>query len=108
MAVKTFDEARHDREEYTKRAAADAMLPRVIPRRGHRPVIAHMSGISPTYFSRLLRADAQMSLFIFLELSAPLRFEDPCEFLRDVLVRREQLMSFDTRGDSRRKYSVTR
>lgn len=100
MSVASFDEVRRDREEGTKRAVAEIIRARIYSRRMQQTVVSRLSGVSRSHIRSLLRAEKQMSLFIFLELSKAMRFEDPCEFLRDILDRREELMASHIRDES--------
>jgi hypothetical protein len=81
---------REQRAELTKQALADVVRVRVFERRFQQTTVAGRSGISRSHLRALLRAEKQMSLFIFLELSEALRFDDACQFLRCVLDRRDQ------------------
>jgi AraC-like DNA-binding protein len=91
MRIKPCNASRQHREELTKQAIAGIMRARILERRFRKTTIARVSGISESYLRALLRAEKQMSLFTFLELSAALSFEDPCQLLRYVLDRRNQL-----------------
>lgn len=102
MTIKPSRESRKHREELTKRAIADIMRTRIVGRRFRQTSVARESGISRTHLRSLLRAEKQMSLFIFLELSEALSFDDPCQLLRDVLNRRDQLLAEHTHGDMAR------
>lgn len=95
-------ESRKHREELTKQASADIMRTRIVGRRFRQTSVARESSISRTHLRSLLRAEKQMSLFIFLELSEALSFDDSCQLLRDVLNRRDQLLAENTQGDMAR------
>lgn len=95
-------ESREDREALTKRAMANIIRSRIGERRLRQTVIARESGISRSHLRSLLRAEKQMSLFIFLELSEALRFDDPGQLLREFLARRAQLLAEHHRGDAAR------
>jgi AraC-like DNA-binding protein len=86
-------ERRKHREALTKQAMADTLRLRIFNRRVQQTNIARWSGISRSHLRALLRAEKQMSLFIFLELSKALGFDDPAQFLHEVLRRREQLLA---------------
>lgn len=86
-------ESREDRKEFTKRAIAEIMRTRLGSRSLRQTTVVRKSGISRSHLRALLRGEKEMSLFIFLELSDALGFDDPCQFLRDVINRREQLIS---------------
>ncbi|MDY6947511.1 MAG: hypothetical protein SXG53_17515 [Pseudomonadota bacterium] len=92
MSIKPCNENRKHREGLTKQAIADIVRARILERRFRKTTIARATGISESYLRSLRRAEKQMSLFIFLELSAALGFEDPCQLLREVLDRRDQLL----------------
>jgi AraC-like DNA-binding protein len=91
MSIKPGGESRKHREELTKQAIADIVRAQILDRRFRKTTIARVTGISESYLRSLLRAEKQMSLFIFLELSAALGFDDPSQLLRNVLDRRDQL-----------------
>lgn len=93
MTARHARQTRKDLEAFTKRAIAEIMHRRILGRRFRQTVIARESGISRSHLRSLLRAEEQMSLFIFLELSNALRFDDPCQFLRAVLDRRDELLA---------------
>ncbi|MBL8265886.1 hypothetical protein [Steroidobacter sp.] len=94
------EETREERENFTKRAVAEVLRTRISRQRLRQTRIAVESGISRTHLRSLLRAEKQMSLLIFLELSHALRFDDPCQLLRDVLNRRHQLLAKRDRAAS--------
>ena len=99
MTIKPSTESRKCREELIKRAIADILRTRIVGRSFRQTSVARESGISRTHLRSLLRAEKQMSLFIFLELSEALSFDDPCQLLRDVLNRRDQLLAEYPGGD---------
>lgn len=98
MSTKSAKERREQRAELTKQALADVVRVRLFERRLQQTNVARWSGISRSHLRALLRAEKQMSLFIFLELSRALGFEDACQLLRSVLDRRDQRLSNDTEG----------
>lgn len=91
---------REEREQFTKRAVAEILRTRISRQRLRQTKIAIESGISRTHLRSLLLAEKQMSLLIFLELSQALRFDDPCQLLRDILNRRSQLLRRRERASS--------
>lgn len=95
MSIKSFEESREHRAQLTKQALAEVVRVRLFERRLHQTTVARRSGISRSHLRALLRAEKQMSLFIFLELSAALGFEDACQFLRCVLDCRAPHLSSD-------------
>jgi AraC-like DNA-binding protein len=100
--IKPSTENREDRETLTKQAIASIIRSRIVERRLRKTMIARESGISQSYLRALLRAEKTMSIFIFLELSDALRFDDPSQLLREVLHRREQLLAEYGQGDMAR------
>jgi hypothetical protein len=96
--IKLSRETREERETLTKQAMASIIRSRIVERRLRQTTIARNSGISRSHLRSLLRAEKQMSLFIFLELSKALRFEDPCQFLQEALNRRDQLLAEHVQG----------
>lgn len=89
MSLKPLEENREHRRRCTSRAVAEIIRMRLARGNLRQTPTARASGISRSHIQSLLRADRQISLFNFLELSTALAFEDPCQFLRGVLVRRE-------------------
>lgn len=85
------DASRQLDERLTKVAAADVLSAHMYTAKLRKCKVYRRSGISRSHLDSLLRAEKQMSLFIFLELSRALRFEDPCDLLRDLLDRRSAL-----------------
>lgn len=92
MTATPAAQRRKEREVLTKQAMADIVRARITSRRLQQTTISRVSGVSQSHLRALLRAEKQMSLFIFLELSKALGFDNPGQFLRDVLHRREQLL----------------
>jgi hypothetical protein len=84
-------ETRGDRRDITRRAVAIVVRRRLAAKRLRQTDVARWSGVSRTFIRRVLRGDACLSLFILLELSAGLRVEDDCEFLREVILQRDAL-----------------
>jgi len=95
MSIKSPDKSRERRAELTKQATADILRALTVDRRFRQTVIARNSGISRTHLRSLLRGEKQMSVFIFLELSEALGFDDACQLLRSVLDRRDQRLRDD-------------
>jgi AraC-like DNA-binding protein len=82
MSIGSPEERRKRRAEVTKQALADIVRVRLFERRLLQKTAAGKSGISRSHLRALLRAEKQMSLFIFLELSDALGFDDACQLLR--------------------------
>lgn len=93
VSLEPADKIRKVREELTRRAIAEILRSRISGARVRQMSIVRTSGVSRSHLRSLLRAEKQMSVFIFLELSEALRFEDPAEFLIEVLKRRAQLLA---------------
>lgn len=91
MTRNPIGETREQREELTKQALAGAVRTRMAVRRLRQTDLARWSGVSRSFVQAVLRAQAASPLFMFLELSRGLGFEDACELLRDVLNRRDEL-----------------
>jgi len=91
MTHHPLGETRERREQLTKQALADAVRTRMAARRVRQTDLARWSGVSRSFVQSLLRAERVGSLFMFLELSQGLGLDDPCELLRDVLHRRDQI-----------------
>src|SRR5690349_4780036 len=83
-------ETRSVREELTKRALADVVRRRMAARRLRQTNVARWSGVSRSFLQALLRAEAAVPFFMFLELSGGLG-ADECELLQEVLDRRDAL-----------------
>lgn len=90
MSIKFPREQREQRAEHTKEALAEVVRVRLFERRLQQTTVARRSGISRSHLRALLRAEKQMSFFIFLELSEALRFDDAFQFLRRILDCRDQ------------------
>lgn len=90
MPLNPSKSSRQDRQEGTKLAIAEILHIRISGRRFRQMSIVRASGISRSHLRSVLRAEKQLSLFIFMELSEALGFDDPCQLLRAVLDRREQ------------------
>lgn len=95
MSIKSSEESRERRAEFTKQALADVVRVRLFERRLQQTTVARRSGVSRSHLRALLRAEKQMSLFIFLELSEALGFDDAGELLRRVLDRRDRHLHND-------------
>ncbi len=95
MSIKPPDKSRERCAELTKQAIAEIVRARIVDRRFRQTAIARNSGISRTHLRSLLRGEKQMSVFIFLELSEALGFDDACQLLRFVLDRRDQRLRDD-------------
>lgn len=95
MSIKSPENGREQRAELTKQAIADIVRGRIVDRRFRQAAIVRASGISRTHLRSLLRGEKQMSVFIFLELSEALGFDDACQLLRSVLNRRDQRLRDD-------------
>jgi len=80
--IESPEESRARRTELTKQALADIVRVHLFERWLLQKTVAGKSGISRSHFRALLRAEKQMSLFIFLELSQALGFDDACQLLR--------------------------
>jgi len=79
------------RQELARQALADAVRQHMAERRIRQTDLARWSGVSRSFVQAVLRADAEGSLSMLLEMSGGLGIEDPCELLRDVLKRRNSL-----------------
>ena len=91
-------EARQIRGELTRLALAQVLRVRIAAKRLRQTDVARSSGISRTYLLSLLGAKKQVSLFVFLELSRGLGFEDEREFMHAVLQERDKLRQIRLRG----------
>lgn len=78
-------------ERLTKRAAAEVLTTQMYKAKRRRSQLYRRSGISRSHLTSLLRGEKQMSLYIFLELSAALGFADACDLLRKLIARRTAL-----------------
>jgi transcriptional regulator with XRE-family HTH domain len=90
-------ETREQRAELTKRALADIVRKRMSARRLRQTNLARWSGVSRSFVQSILRAQRVGSLSMFLELSRGLK-ADPCELLREVVNRRDELRHSRTSG----------
>jgi len=87
----TKEQRRTRRAELTKQAIADVVRLRLFERRFQQTTVARESGISRTHFrTAVLNAKKEISIFIFLEMSQALGFDNPGQLLRQVLDRRDQ------------------
>lgn len=102
MSIKSSEESRKHCAELTKQALADIVRARMLERRLRQMTLVRACGISRSHLRSLLRAEKQISLFILLELSAALGFDDPGQLLRDVRDRRDQLAGEDAPAYRRR------
>jgi hypothetical protein len=98
MTHHPLGETRERREELTKQALAEAVRTRMAVRRLRQTNLARWSGVSRSFVQAVLRAEAAVPLFMFLELSHGLGLDDACELLRDVLDRRVELRRRLRRG----------
>ncbi len=92
MNIESSKESRAQRAELTKQALADVVRVRLVEYRLYQTTVARRSGISRSHLRSLLRAEKQMSLSIFLELSEALCFDDACQLLRYVLDCRDRYL----------------
>ena len=95
MSIKAPENGREQRAELTKQAIADIVRARIVDRRFRQTAIVRASGISRTHLRSLVRGEKQMSVFILLELSEALGFNDACQLLRFILDRRDQRLRDD-------------
>lgn len=79
-----------ERDAFTKRALADIVRERMAARRLRQTKVALFAGISRSFLRSILRAEKGCSLSVFLRLCDGLA-ADPCELLKDVLIRRDAL-----------------
>jgi transcriptional regulator with XRE-family HTH domain len=100
MRSHRVDKARKDRETLTKRAVGDALRTRISERRLSQNRVSRHTGTSRSYLQSLMNGDKHVSLFVFLELSRGLGFEDEAEFLRVVLRRRAELRRLQERSEA--------
>lgn len=85
------NETREQRETITEKALADAVRRRMTLRRSRQTDVARWSGVSRSCVQHVLRGNKNISLFVFMELSSGLGYDDPCDLLRDILNRRDAL-----------------
>lgn len=83
-------ETREDRQEATRRAVALVIRRRMAAKRFRQTDVARWSGLSRSFVQHVLRGGSCPSLFMLLELSAGLRIDDDCEFLREIIAQRDE------------------
>lgn len=91
MMNNPLGETREQRETLTRLAVADVVRLRLYMRRQQQTTLARRSGFSRSHLRAILRAEKSVSLILFLEISRGLGMADPCELLRKVLDRRDEL-----------------
>ena len=90
MTTNSPGESRKQREALTKEALAEVVRLSIFRRRMYQTTVARSSGVSRSFIRSILRAEKCCSLALFVELCHGLR-ADPCELLREVLGRRDEL-----------------
>jgi len=83
-------ETRADRALLTKLALAQVARARMASRQMRQTKVSKSSGISRSYLAQILAAKKNLSLYLFLELSYALRYEDDCDFVRALIRERNR------------------